>query len=186
MRIDLVSHLSQISNFGERFALWCADFFVVFYQVTCQGDEVVDSVLTKTKKRTLNPRWLYIIIYLNGRIPVSHMYPYNFVGTRPVLWIRIRSVRHQFGGCETILFSRKFIILSTTKNIDNFRIWISIIMESPIRICINTMRRSPTLTIPTIHSMIQVGRGVSVPGETSGAQTSSRGQILYWNISSSI
>jgi len=25
--------------------------------VTCRGDEVIDSVLTKTKKRTLNPRW---------------------------------------------------------------------------------------------------------------------------------
>jgi E3 ubiquitin-protein ligase NEDD4 len=25
--------------------------------VACQGDEVVDSVLTKTKKRTLNPRF---------------------------------------------------------------------------------------------------------------------------------
>ena len=25
--------------------------------MTCRGDEVIDSVLTKTKKRTLNPRW---------------------------------------------------------------------------------------------------------------------------------
>ena len=29
----------------------------VTVQVTCRGDEVIDSVLTKTKKRTLNPRW---------------------------------------------------------------------------------------------------------------------------------
>jgi hypothetical protein len=34
--------------------------------------------------------------------------------------------------------------------------------------------------------VIQVGRGVSVPGETSGAQTSSRGQNLCLNISSLI
>jgi hypothetical protein len=34
--------------------------------------------------------------------------------------------------------------------------------------------------------VIQVGRGVSVPSETSGAQTSSRGQNLPLNISSSI
>ena len=26
-------------------------------QVACHGDEVIDSVLTKTKKQTLNPRW---------------------------------------------------------------------------------------------------------------------------------
>ena len=26
-------------------------------QVACHGDEVIDSVLTKTKKKTMNPRW---------------------------------------------------------------------------------------------------------------------------------
>ena len=30
---------------------------ILLSQVTCRGDEVIDSVLTKTKKRTLNPRW---------------------------------------------------------------------------------------------------------------------------------
>ena len=29
----------------------------ILSQVTCRGEEVIDSVLTKTKKRTLNPRW---------------------------------------------------------------------------------------------------------------------------------
>ena len=57
---------------------------------------------------------------------------------------------------------------------------IGIRMESSIRIGINPMQiLNIDHTYYTVHTMLQVGRGVSVPGETSGAQTSSRGQILH-------
>ena len=47
VRIDLVG----FHHFVKKNIISCC------FQVTCRGDEVIDSVLTKTKKRTLNPRW---------------------------------------------------------------------------------------------------------------------------------
>ena len=47
VRIDLVG----FHHFVIKNIISCC------FQVTCRGDEVIDSVLTKTKKRTLNPRW---------------------------------------------------------------------------------------------------------------------------------
>ena len=44
-------------NLAKKDIFGASDPYVRIDLVTVRGDEVVDSVLTKTKKRTLNPRW---------------------------------------------------------------------------------------------------------------------------------
>lgn len=51
LRVQSAENLAKKDIFGA------SDPYVRIDLVACQGDEVVDSVLTKTKKRTLNPRW---------------------------------------------------------------------------------------------------------------------------------
>jgi len=54
-----ILHLKVISadNLAKKDIFGASDPYVRIDLVTCRGDEVIDSVLTKTKKRTLNPRW---------------------------------------------------------------------------------------------------------------------------------
>eukprot|EP00088_Acartia_fossae_P069938 TRINITY_DN9237_c0_g1_i1.p1 TRINITY_DN9237_c0_g1~~TRINITY_DN9237_c0_g1_i1.p1 ORF type:complete len:874 (-),score=165.88 TRINITY_DN9237_c0_g1_i1:8-2629(-) len=44
-------------NLAKKDIFGASDPYVRIDLVTSQGDEVIDSVLTKTKKRTLNPKW---------------------------------------------------------------------------------------------------------------------------------
>jgi len=47
----------EAKNLAKKDIFGASDPYVRIDLVTSQGDEVIDSVLTKTKKRTLNPRW---------------------------------------------------------------------------------------------------------------------------------
>jgi E3 ubiquitin-protein ligase NEDD4 len=47
----------RAQNLAKKDIFGASDPYVRIDLVTSQGDEVIDSVLTKTKKRTLNPRW---------------------------------------------------------------------------------------------------------------------------------
>ena len=44
-------------NLAKKDIFGASDPYVRIDLVTNNGDEVIDSVLTKTKKRTLNPKW---------------------------------------------------------------------------------------------------------------------------------
>jgi len=47
----------EAKNLAKKDIFGASDPYVRIDLVTSQGEEVIDSVLTKTKKRTLNPRW---------------------------------------------------------------------------------------------------------------------------------
>jgi len=53
LRLKVIS----ADNLAKKDIFGASDPYVRIDLVTCRGDEVIDSVLTKTKKRTLNPRW---------------------------------------------------------------------------------------------------------------------------------
>lgn len=53
LRLKVIS----ADNLAKKDIFGASDPYVRIDLVTVRGDEVVDSVLTKTKKRTLNPRW---------------------------------------------------------------------------------------------------------------------------------
>ena len=44
-------------NLAKKDIFGASDPYVRIDLVATNGDEVIDSVLTKTKKRTLNPKW---------------------------------------------------------------------------------------------------------------------------------
>jgi len=53
----------RAQNLAKKDIFGASDPYVRIDLVTSQGDEVIDSVLTKTKKRTLNPRWCHFPEY---------------------------------------------------------------------------------------------------------------------------
>ena len=54
-----ILHCQVVSadNLAKKDIFGASDPYVRIDLVTNNGDEVIDSVLTKTKKRTLNPKW---------------------------------------------------------------------------------------------------------------------------------
>jgi len=53
LRLKVIS----ADNLAKKDIFGASDPYVRIDLVTCRGEEVIDSVLTKTKKRTLNPKW---------------------------------------------------------------------------------------------------------------------------------
>ena len=55
--ILIIFQVISADNLAKKDIFGASDPYVRIDLVTNNGEEVIDSVLTKTKKRTLNPRW---------------------------------------------------------------------------------------------------------------------------------
>ena len=56
-KIFIHNQVVSADNLAKKDIFGASDPYVRIDLVATNGDEVIDSVLTKTKKRTLNPKW---------------------------------------------------------------------------------------------------------------------------------